>query len=490
MFRKAIILSVSLSIVFSCAAVAAAFQLPDTGQTKCYQTVSPYAEIPCAGTGQDGEYSINPMSYTDNLNGTVTDNNTGLTWQRQDVADTHNWYEATGTYDATYNATSYSVCGSLPLGGYTDWRLPSKKELITIIDYSISYPEPTINNTYFPNTSLSPYWSSTPVASYTSIAWTVGFAYGWVSSDNKYQDHYVRCVRGGPYPSQSFMDNGNKTVTDNKTGLIWQQEQGKGDWDFALSYCKGLTLANQSDWRLPNIREIESLSDVTRYNPAIDSYFFPNTGLGYYWSSTTFATNPANAEEVTFNFGSSGDGSKFYNFDVRCVRGGYGSLVNLTITKDGYGEGSVTADSGAISWSGNTGTASYLFETQVILSPTPDASSLFGGWSGGGCSGAGNCTVTMDGDITVTATFNLKPARIAGSTPTYCDTLQEAHDGAVGGNTIEAEGIVFPESLTVSKPLTLMGGYDNSYSSSNGFTMVQGLTIRVGALTVENLVIR
>ena len=50
-----------------------AFRLPDSGQTKCYQAVSPYAEIPCAGTGQDGMYSINHLSYTDNGNGTVTD---------------------------------------------------------------------------------------------------------------------------------------------------------------------------------------------------------------------------------------------------------------------------------------------------------------------------------------------------------------------------------------------------------------------------------
>lgn len=52
--------------------------LPDTGQTKCYQGVIPYAEIPCAGTGQDGAYNINPMSFTDNGNDTVADNNTGL----------------------------------------------------------------------------------------------------------------------------------------------------------------------------------------------------------------------------------------------------------------------------------------------------------------------------------------------------------------------------------------------------------------------------
>jgi hypothetical protein len=96
----------------------------------------------------------------------------------------------------------------------------------------------------------------------------------------------------------------------------------------------------------------------------------------------------------------------------------------------------------------------------------------------------------MGGDITVTATFNLKPARIAGSIPAYFTMLQGAHDGADVGSTIEAEDIFFPEILTVSKPLTLIGGYDSSYSANSGFTTVLGLTIREGYLNVENLVIR
>ncbi len=68
-------------LLFCSVALSEAFKLPDTGQTKCYQSVSPYAEIPCEGTGQDGAYNINPMYYTDNGNGTVTAKNTGLMWQ-------------------------------------------------------------------------------------------------------------------------------------------------------------------------------------------------------------------------------------------------------------------------------------------------------------------------------------------------------------------------------------------------------------------------
>jgi hypothetical protein len=193
------ICGIALALLCFCfVAQSEAFKLPDTGQTKCYQGVSPYAEIPCAGTGQDGAYNINPMSFTDNGNGTVTDNNTGLIWQKYENASAYNWYHASGTYDATYNPTSQNLCGSLNLGGYSDWRLPSKKELMSIVDYGIPYPGPTINTTYFPIAYVPFCWSSTTDADSPSYAWGVGFSYGYVCSLGKH--HYgfcVRCVRGG-----------------------------------------------------------------------------------------------------------------------------------------------------------------------------------------------------------------------------------------------------------------------------------------------------
>jgi len=148
--------------VFSVACLCAtpetslAYRLPDTDQRKCYQEVTPYAEIPCAGTGQDGAYVQNPLSYTEN-GSTVTDNNTGLVWQKEDDGTTYNWYWASGTYDSSYNSGGENVCGSLSLGGYSDWRLPSKKELMSI----------------------------------------VSFGYGDVNYGTKVSAYYVRCVRGG-----------------------------------------------------------------------------------------------------------------------------------------------------------------------------------------------------------------------------------------------------------------------------------------------------
>ncbi len=199
-----------LTLLYICLipCVASAFKLPDSGQTKCYQAVEPYAEIPCAGTGQDGEYSINPKSYTDHGDGTVTDNNTGLMWQKCSVgqnndascsgtATAYNWYRASGTYDADYNPSSESVCGALTRAGHTDWRLPSKKELRSIVEYGIPYPGPTIKTAYFPNTVASYYWSSTTLTGCPDIAWNVSFNVGYVGYYYNSSDRHVRCVRDG-----------------------------------------------------------------------------------------------------------------------------------------------------------------------------------------------------------------------------------------------------------------------------------------------------
>jgi hypothetical protein len=204
-----IILLLLILYSFTATAHAATFNLPDSGQTKCYQAISPYAEIPCVGTGQDGAYSINPMSFADNGNGTITDNNTSLVWQKCSVgqnndaacsgtASTYNWYQASGTYDAGYNSSTQNVCGSLALAG-GGWRLPSKKELTDIVDYSIPYPGPMIQQTWFPNTVASDYWSSTTYAGNPGYAWSVDFVYGGVYYGDLYMyvSLYVRCVRGG-----------------------------------------------------------------------------------------------------------------------------------------------------------------------------------------------------------------------------------------------------------------------------------------------------
>jgi hypothetical protein len=181
MFKKIAILTLLLLCIIPSTA-SAAFKLPDTGQTKCYRTSDPYDEIDCPGTGQDGAYSINPMSYTDNGNGTVTDNRTGLMWQQGEPGGM-----------TLGNALSY--CEGLSLGGHSDWRLPNIRELESLTDDTRYYP--AIDTSFFPNAYASYYWSSTTDAGNPNVAWDVGFVCGGVNVDYKYGSTYVRCVRGG-----------------------------------------------------------------------------------------------------------------------------------------------------------------------------------------------------------------------------------------------------------------------------------------------------
>ena len=276
-------------------------KLPDTGQTQSYTNTF----------GEDSDYTINPPSYTDNGDGTVKDNVTSLMWQKEDDDTTRIWDDAN------------SYCNDLTLASYSDWRLPSKKEVMSIVNYG-TY-DPSIDTTYFPGTSASEYWASTTNASNSSCAWCVFFSNGHLTAyyDKSYS-YYVRCVRGQELSFGNFTDNGNGTVTDDNTGLMWQQgEGGQKVWEDAISYCEGLSLAGHTDWRLPNIKELDSIADDTLFNPAIDTNFFSDAQMSYYWSSTTSAGSSYIAWSVYFSSGRVND--FYYKSDsryVRCVRAG------------------------------------------------------------------------------------------------------------------------------------------------------------------------
>ncbi|MDH4161176.1 MAG: DUF1566 domain-containing protein [Nitrospirota bacterium] len=131
----------------------------------------------------------------------------------------------------------------------------------------------------------------------------------------------------------SYTDNGNATVTDNTTGLMWQQcsaglsganctagIQAIYSWDDAITYCEGLSLGGFTDWRLPNVRELSSLVDVSRVNQSIDP-LFPATQSALYWSSTINAGNTLYAWIVDFNSGRVYYNAVFNTNYIRCVRG-------------------------------------------------------------------------------------------------------------------------------------------------------------------------
>lgn len=303
------------------------FSLPPlkTGQTTVF----------AAGDNGTNQSGIN-RGYTDNGNGTVTDHATGLVWQKCTkgsntatdcsgviTGDTSNWADA-GTY-----------CSNLDLGGLTNWRLPSRQELETILDFSRS--NPAVDTAVFPATFAGGfYWSSTTFPPNTNIAWGIIFDVGNIFDIFKTITGYVRCVSGSSKEfSSSFTDNSDGTIRDDATGLVWQKcSRGQNNdgtcsgtattasWFTAVSDCSLLSLASRT-WRLPTVNELKTLVDTTKATGAIiDTDFFPATVSCFYWSSTTYLPSTTNAWNPSFNTtGTVVNGSKSVPNYVRCVSG-------------------------------------------------------------------------------------------------------------------------------------------------------------------------
>jgi hypothetical protein len=168
--------------------------VPKTGQTGCWDASG--NPIDCAGTGQDGEYqagvSVDPR-FTDNGDGTVTDNLTGLIWlQDADCFGKRDWTNALS--DA--NTLADGLCGLADDSVAGDWRLPNVRELHSLIDFGEYIPALPSGHP-FSGVQSSYYWSSTAHANYPNAAWRVGLSYGFVDGGNMSYPHYVWPVRGG-----------------------------------------------------------------------------------------------------------------------------------------------------------------------------------------------------------------------------------------------------------------------------------------------------
>jgi len=298
--------TIYLPLIFSAnSETGSALKLPDTGQVTDYTTTF----------GEDSDYTLNPPAYTDNGYGTVTDRVTGLMWQQTD-----------GGEMTFVNAVTY--CQNLTLAGYADWQLPTGHQLFNIVDHD--HNNPALNTTAFPVTNAEYWWTAKEQVGDSTKAWVVN-AGGGIGAHPKSETisaggakrFHARCVRNAPASTTSnFTANGNGTVTDNNTGLAWQQGEVTPTvaWEAALTYCENLSLGSHADWRLPNIKELRSISDDTRSSPAVDTTYFPGAQSARYWSSTSLFGNAGSAWFVDFTSGLASYNDKTGQLSVRCVR--------------------------------------------------------------------------------------------------------------------------------------------------------------------------
>ena len=165
---------------------AHSFVVVSTGQNKYYNDIGREIPLPRKGEpfyGQDAQYVSIPMQYKDNGDGTVTDLNTGLMWQKTDDGQQRNWADAK------------QYCGDLVLGGYDDWRLPRIDELETIVDYS--RVDPAIDPLF--TCESNAYWTSSHFAGNPAYVWYVICGNGYANWNSMSTVNAVRCVRGVPW---------------------------------------------------------------------------------------------------------------------------------------------------------------------------------------------------------------------------------------------------------------------------------------------------
>jgi len=327
-----------------------------TGQTGCWDATG--IPVTCSGTGQDGDlkngFPTPAPHFTDNGDGTITDNLTSLTWSKDANAATipKTWQQALD-YIKTLNSQNYM--------GHNDWRLPNINELKTLINKDPANLSNWLATQGFTNVQPSFYWSSSTYASAgnKSAALIVYLDQGYLAYNYKTSTVYVWPVRGGQtgsfnsltiaktgqtscwdsngaavacantgqdgetqtgtaIPNQRFSYNGDLTITDQATGLIWSKDAnapGPASCNGgnpmlrqgALDYVKCLNShawLGYTDWRLPNLNELSSLADWQQNSNVnwLTVNGFNNVQSNYYWSSTGLPNYPSATWLVNVDF--------------------------------------------------------------------------------------------------------------------------------------------------------------------------------------------
>jgi len=327
-----IALMAATSMTTSYADTTLTYPIVDTGQTAYFSNSSTTSASSAASSypGQDAAYQGQQANYVDNGDGTVTDLVTGLMWEKS--YSTMSWQEA------------QESAGDVTTGGYDDWRVPTIKELYSLIQFTGSQGTGVAPDSSTPPGDAEPFIDTSAfdfaypdsgryidVQFVTSSVYTgtvmngaecffgVNFADGRIkcyptaSSRHEGGGWNVRYVRGNAdYGQNAYVDNGDGTVTDQATGLMWSTVDsgdpalagdldGAMSWQEALQFAERSTYAGYDDWRLPNAKELQSIVDYSRSpdatsSAAIDPVFETTSVTNAagdpdwpeFWTSTSF----------------------------------------------------------------------------------------------------------------------------------------------------------------------------------------------------------
>jgi len=261
-----------------------------TDQTKCYSESG--HPIPCAASGQDAESNYIRDDQTARFhvhNGVVADGATGLRWSQNASPATFpmSWPEA------------FEYIDRLSRSGYhgsDNWRLPCRRELFSLISHQQINPALPQDHP-FTDVFSGYYWTSSACRRLTDQAWYIHLGGGRVQRGMKHGSYMLWPVTGPQHneesPSSRFATE-RDTVRDRLTGRMWLRSFDEMErplkWEKALAAINTLNrhkAGGYADWRLPNIRELESLVDLNRHSPALPAHLpFAHVADGY-WSATT-----------------------------------------------------------------------------------------------------------------------------------------------------------------------------------------------------------
>jgi len=308
-----------LSILFVNTKSLPVYPLQDTGNTAGTATLF----------GEDKDYVINPLSFIDNGDGTITDSVTKLMWEQSESGEIG--------WDG-----SVQYCKELSVGGYTDWRLPDIYELYGIVDLGKPlFSTPPFVVPYPPRSGEAQYhWTSTSGREERKYPykWAINANGGAgdkpiaeAISDGGKESFRAKCVRTAvPFytvDTRYTVYNLGLVAQDNTNGLMWQlQEPGTMSWRDAISYCEKLVYSGYDDWRLPDLKELFTTVDPSRLEPATNTLVFTQVEpVADYWTSSPIASAKQLSTSwiVQMRAGISTQAAQESVLHVRCVRAGY-----------------------------------------------------------------------------------------------------------------------------------------------------------------------
>jgi hypothetical protein len=315
-----------------------------TGQITCHDTAG--REIPCQGSGQDAEFKKGlawPVRRFEQYEEVVLDRLTGLIWTRNanPAEFPLRWQEALHYISDMNREKAF---------GYSDWRLPNRRELRSLVSHQAKKPALPENHP-FTNIFLGWYWTSTTAAINTAYAWYIHMEGARMFYGNKEQSSLLWPVRAGgngilpatgqtqcydskgqriqcegsgqdgefrfgrSWPGPRFEVTGD-AVIDHLTALCWSKHAdlagGPVTWQRAFAAVERLNQSakGKAGWRLPNINELESLVDCGMHSPALQSGHPFECIQESYWSSTTSIFEPDWAWALYLTKGAIGVGQK------------------------------------------------------------------------------------------------------------------------------------------------------------------------------------